>query len=206
MNGKMLARGPRFSYADWVLSTAVIDVNATRRARSQSFPDVAPHGGSETAPQNVQADFEYADVTESTGTVTTSSGVASRSFSSRPLRTICWRLLPLPGHPEWETGPHQKEEEFARAVALALFDYLRKSRSQGFVVSLSGGADSSTVAVIVHLLARFGGGELGYADLHWQALVHRTVESETRTRSLGRHHESRYRPTTANVRVPINLQ
>jgi NAD+ synthase (glutamine-hydrolysing) len=47
---------------------------------------------------------------------------------------------------------------------LALFDYLRKSRSQGFVVSLSGGADSSTVAVIVHLLARFGGSELGFAD------------------------------------------
>ena len=36
----------------------------------------------------------------------------------------------VPGHPEWETGAHQKEEEFARAVPLALFDYLRKSRAQ----------------------------------------------------------------------------
>ena len=60
----------------------------------------------------------------------------------------------VPGHPAWETGPHQKEEEFARSVSLALFDYLRKSRSQGFVVSLSGGADSSAVAVLVHLLVR----------------------------------------------------
>ena len=33
-----------------------------------------------------------------------------------------------PGHPTWETGPHQKEEEFARSLALALFDYLRKSQ------------------------------------------------------------------------------
>jgi NAD+ synthase (glutamine-hydrolysing) len=36
-----------------------------------------------------------------------------------------------------------KEEEFSHAVSLSLFDYLRKSRAQGFVVSLSGGADSS---------------------------------------------------------------
>ncbi len=43
----------------------------------------------------------------------------------------------------------QKEEEFTQSAALALFDYLRKSKSQGFVLSLSGGADSSTCAVLV---------------------------------------------------------
>ena len=43
-----------------------------------------------------------------------------------------------------------KEEEFARAEALALFDDLRKSRSQGFTVSLSGGCDSSVVVTLVH--------------------------------------------------------
>lgn len=41
--------------------------------------------------------------------------------------------------PEWEDSAFKKEEEFARAVALGLFDYLRKSRSQGWVLSLSGG-------------------------------------------------------------------
>ena len=49
-----------------------------------------------------------------------------------------------------------KEEEFARAVALGLFDYLRKSRSHGFVVSLSGGADSSAVACLVAMMVRAG--------------------------------------------------
>lgn len=48
----------------------------------------------------------------------------------------------------WETGPYVKEEEFARAVSLGLFDYLRKSHAQGCIVSLSGGADSTTVAVL----------------------------------------------------------
>ncbi len=53
---------------------------------------------------------------------------------------------------DWEAKGFQKEEEFARAEALALFDYLRKSRSQGFVVSLSGGADSSACAALVRLM------------------------------------------------------
>ena len=38
------------------------------------------------------------------------------------------------------------EEEFMRAITLALFDYLRKSRSRGFVLSISGGADSAAAA------------------------------------------------------------
>jgi NAD+ synthase (glutamine-hydrolysing) len=63
--------------------------------------------------------------------------------------------------PPWEDGPHVKEEEFARAVALGLFDYLRKSRSHGLVVSLSGGADSASVAVLAALLVELGLAELG---------------------------------------------
>ncbi len=45
-------------------------------------------------------------------------------------------------------------EELARAVSLALFDYLRKSRAGGIVVSLSGGADSSICAVLVAEMTR----------------------------------------------------
>jgi NAD+ synthase (glutamine-hydrolysing) len=44
---------------------------------------------------------------------------------------------------------------------LGLFDYLRKSRSRGFVVSLSGGADSATVATLVRILVELGTAELG---------------------------------------------
>ncbi len=54
-----------------------------------------------------------------------------------------------------------KEEEFPQAVSLALFDYLRKSKSDGFVLSLSGGADSSTIAVMVAEMVRRGIEELG---------------------------------------------
>jgi NAD+ synthase (glutamine-hydrolysing) len=52
-------------------------------------------------------------------------------------------------------------QEFRKAVSLALFDYLRKSHSNGFVLSLSGGADSSTSAVLVSEMIRLGIEELG---------------------------------------------
>ncbi len=48
-----------------------------------------------------------------------------------------------------------KEDEFSRAVALGLYDYLRKTRCRGYALSLSGGADSAGCAVLVMLMARF---------------------------------------------------
>lgn len=55
----------------------------------------------------------------------------------------------------------RKEEEFARIMALALFDYLRKSYSGGFVVSLSGGADSAAVTILVKLMVDLAVADLG---------------------------------------------
>lgn len=63
---------------------------------------------------------------------------------------------------------HDDEEQlnqaFAQAVALALFDYMRKSKSRGFVLSLSGGADSSACAVLIGYMIRLGVAELGFAE------------------------------------------
>ncbi len=54
-----------------------------------------------------------------------------------------------------------KNEEFTKAASLALFDYLRKSKSNGYVLSLSGGADSSTIATLVAEMVSRGVEELG---------------------------------------------
>nr|MBI1230084.1 NAD(+) synthase [Cytophagales bacterium] len=56
---------------------------------------------------------------------------------------------------------YDKNEEFVSAASLALFDYLRKSKSSGFVLSLSGGADSASIAVLVAEMVRRGVAELG---------------------------------------------
>ncbi len=64
---------------------------------------------------------------------------------------------PLPSHDSKE-----KNEEFARATSLALFDYLRKSKAKGFVLSLSGGADSSCCAILVSEMVKRASAELGW--------------------------------------------
>lgn len=131
--GRMVATGPRFSFADVHVTAATIDVDATRmgRARSDSFrPVLGPRGD-----------------------------VVSCEFSFPRLRPENVAVQPS----AWENSSQVKEEEFARAVSLGLFDYLRKSRSRGFVVSLSGGADSAAVATLSALLVRFAVAELGRA-------------------------------------------
>ncbi len=60
---------------------------------------------------------------------------------------------------------YSKEEAYARVMALGLFDYLRKSRSHGFVVSLSGGADSAACAYLVRLMVDLALAELGVDGL-----------------------------------------
>ena len=59
------------------------------------------------------------------------------------------------------TDNKKRNEELARAASLALFDYLRKSKAKGFVLSLSGGADSSLCAVLVAEMIRRASKELG---------------------------------------------
>ena len=73
-----------------------------------------------------------------------------------------------------ELVDYSKEESFARLIALALFDYMRKAKSWGYVVSLSGGADSAACAYLVRLALELPARELGLTGLrarvpHWAA-------------------------------------
>ncbi len=72
-----------------------------------------------------------------------------------------WKGPFVSGQSEASHAADLKEEEFARAMALGLFDYLRKSYSGGFVVSLSGGADSAAVATLVKLMVDLAIDDLG---------------------------------------------
>jgi len=125
--GALLAEGPRFSYADHLVTTAEVDLDLTRLAQSQTtshriqLPD-ANH------PAIVRVKFVWPE----RGTIAAQKAVAEA----------------------WETAGALKEEEFTRAVGLALFDYLRKSRTRGFTVSLSGGADSAAVVCLIHMMVR----------------------------------------------------
>lgn len=159
--GKLVASGPRFSFRDRVLTTARIDLDATRmgQARSASFrPDLA--GDNATC---VRTEFDWA---------ATPAETAQQGFE----QPACW-----------EAGENVKEEEFTRAVALALFDYLRKAKAGGFTLSLSGGADSAAVAVLVQLAVAGALAELGANEVH-RKLAHirlpETLDERTLTSLL----------------------
>lgn len=131
--GSLLAHGPRLSFQDVLLTTAVVDVDITRMNRSRLASYAPP----------VQVDRRLC-----------------------PAHAFAFPEVDPPGpqtpeFADWETSNFVKEEEFTRAVTLGLFDYMRKSRSRGFVVSLSGGADSAAVASLCALLVHFGLAELG---------------------------------------------
>jgi NAD+ synthase (glutamine-hydrolysing) len=131
-SGVMLAEGPRLTFADHVLSCADIDVEATRRKKaSSSEPSLPPQA---YGGETVQSDFKLPSP-----------------------KAACPAAAPA----VWDGSPPPKMEEFARAVPLALFDYLRKSRADGTVISLSGGADSAAVAAMVWLMVKLGVAELG---------------------------------------------
>lgn len=131
-DGGIVAEGPRLSFQDSTMATADVDLEAIRVKREENF-GAAPRN--ENSPQaEVACDFQ--------------------------LPTILEEREPTPMS-LWDASPPPKEEEFARAVALGLHDYLRKSRSRGFVVSLSGGADSSAVATLVWLMVKLAVEELG---------------------------------------------
>ncbi|MDG1897516.1 MAG: NAD(+) synthase [Fuerstiella sp.] len=51
-----------------------------------------------------------------------------------------------------DASAESETDEFIQAMSLALFDYMRKSRSNGFVISMSGGADSSATACLVRCM------------------------------------------------------
>ncbi|MCH1510321.1 MAG: NAD(+) synthase [Akkermansiaceae bacterium] len=75
--------------------------------------------------------------------------------------------------------PMSKDEEFTRAMALAYFDYLRKSWSGGFVVSLSGGADSAAVSCLARVMVDLALAELGEGRLRAR-LPHLDLPEETK--------------------------
>jgi NAD+ synthase (glutamine-hydrolysing) len=122
-NGKLLARSPRLTFDDSVLTTAVVDVEASRteQVRTTSFQADSTDPGA----KRTSVDFEFPRATME--------------------RTE-------PSTPPWESSKQHKEEELMRSLTLALFDYLRKSHSRGFVLSISGGADSAAAACLVSLM------------------------------------------------------
>ena len=132
--GSLLAAGPRLSFAPWHVTSAVVDVAANRMSTAR-LASFRPELG-QPNPLEVRCVFPWPEV---------------EPESAKPQAA------------SWESSSTLKEEGVHAGGRPGLFDYLRKSRSRGFVVSLSGGADSSAVSSLVALMVEMAHGELGDA-------------------------------------------
>ncbi|TGL58241.1 NAD(+) synthase [Leptospira ognonensis] len=56
--------------------------------------------------------------------------------------------------------------DFTRAVSLGLYDYLRKSKTKGYTLSLSGGADSAACALLVDSMKQIAKKDVGDFVFH----------------------------------------
>jgi NAD+ synthase (glutamine-hydrolysing) len=142
-SGKLLASGKRFSYKDVLVTSAILEIDKIRMSQSRivSF---------QSDLKDDQLLVRYHDF----------------NYPKIQLENELENAQPNLNHENWEVSERRKEEEFTRAVTLGLFDYLRKSHSKGFVLSLSGGADSGTVAVLIYLMVEMAIAEIGTEAFH----------------------------------------
>lgn len=135
VNGEIVAQGKQFGLEEVEVVSATVDlseVRAHRVSKSRGMQAAwmsAGHGGMrEGGPEEVQVPCRLTyDVRE------------LPRLSTTPPRDVLY---------------HRPEEEIALGPACWLWDYLRRSRTQGFLLPLSGGIDSCATAVIVHSMCR----------------------------------------------------
>jgi NAD+ synthase (glutamine-hydrolysing) len=128
-NGSVVAQGPQFSLRDVEVKTATVDLDeiwSYRTSRSRAMQAMEP---SVHRLERIKVDFNLC-----------------KSYS---------KTNPSPRLSQ-ATDPfyHSPEEEIALGPACWLWDYLRRSRTGGYLVPLSGGIDSCATAAIVFSMCR----------------------------------------------------
>ncbi|PNP50877.1 hypothetical protein THARTR1_08498 [Trichoderma harzianum] len=125
VNGEIVAQGAQFSLEDVEVVVATVDLEEVRSYR------FAPSRGFQAtqAPvyERIEVDFRLSHDT--------------------------LRILEVPTPPR-PARYHLPEEEIALGPACWLWDYLRRSKTAGYLVPLSGGIDSCATATIVYSMCR----------------------------------------------------
>ncbi|KAA1469135.1 glutamine-dependent NAD synthetase with GAT domain-containing protein [Dentipellis sp. KUC8613] len=127
LNGRIIAQGTQFSLNDVEVVTATIDIEDVRAHRTK-------------ASRNMQA-------AQSGGYERIEAPIALSSGKFDEIEEFNKAA-------QFQVRYHTPEEEIALGPACWLWDYLRRSRTQGYFVPLSGGIDSCATAVIVYSMCR----------------------------------------------------
>ena len=148
--GRIVARGPRFGFQDGFLTAydCFPEGAATEKIKHQSVTSASPD-----VRRNWKGPRESLGVQGADPRQLTSEGAGFGVAAGDQQKSILIASSPPEEEPYGEPAA-EKSWEFLQAQMLGLFDYLRKSGHQGFVVSLSGGVDSTCCAVLVaHMVA-----------------------------------------------------
>jgi NAD+ synthase (glutamine-hydrolysing) len=140
-SGQIVNQGPRFHHTPSEVITSVIRNSSSRVSKaitSQRYSEIQ---------QNLD-NYIIKLRTHNPAPVlaTDSPGFLSELTDSRTPANVI---------PAWETSPHLEHEEAVRAIALGLRDWSAKTRTNGYTLSLSGGADSGLVATLVAMAVKF---------------------------------------------------
>ncbi|KAJ6493647.1 hypothetical protein C8R47DRAFT_1176603 [Mycena vitilis] len=133
VNGRIVAQGSQFSLNDVEVVSATIDIEDVRAHRAKSSRSM--QAASSERYHRVEVPF----------------ALTSGKFDIVREEDMYGLLS---GSQPFEVKYHKPEEEIALGPACWLWDYLRRSRTQGYFVPLSGGIDSCATAVIVYSMSR----------------------------------------------------
>lgn len=128
-SGHVLAQGSQFSLRDVEVQTATVDLDEIWTWRTSPSRGMQANDPNVQKLERIQVDFHLC-----------------KSPKALDLRQ---RLSPA-----IEPRYHVPEEEIALGPACWLWDYLRRSRTAGYLVPLSGGIDSCATATIVFSMCR----------------------------------------------------
>lgn len=126
VNGELVTQASQFSLHDVEVVTATIDLEAIRSYR----------GATASLQEQASKTVSFPEIDIRSFSLRSSSS-AKIYFESKPIQT---RI-------------HEVELECCKGPACWLWDYLRRSGASGYLLPLSGGADSAAVAAIVRVMA-----------------------------------------------------
>ncbi|MCW7481431.1 NAD(+) synthase [Leptospira kanakyensis] len=141
--GNLVKEGPRLSFTPFQVTSYVFDPDTIRAAKARSFRDSKPNSHRTEIPK-----IQLEPLAE-----------------KKEANLFGFSVLDKRKENETDTSPSSVRfsvyEEFTKAVSLGLYDYLRKSKTKGYTLSLSGGADSATCALLVNSMKEIAKEENG---------------------------------------------
>lgn len=166
VNGSIIAQGSQFSLDDVQVVTATVDlddVKAARSAKSRGMQaaysrDINQGKGF----QRIRVDFELGQRDPWQAQLDLGAGAGGHAQQETPSSSSTVERDPdaasmiadATTNERPEVFYHSPEEEIALGPACWMWDYLRRSRTQGFFIPLSGGIDSCATATIVFSMCR----------------------------------------------------